>query len=140
VQVISQFLRDEQFPSARVLVKKFAISPQIIKEIVGRGLDMRTFTRSWISHELTPANKAKRVEDARTLLQALISVSEKDFADIMTGNESWFCYGYELPIIFGHRQNKVNPRVSQTIGSKTTMITIFFTGNRFLKLVHLLQG
>jgi hypothetical protein len=41
-----------------------------------------------VPHEFTPTNKTKKVEDARTLLQALRSESEKRFADIMTGDES----------------------------------------------------
>jgi hypothetical protein len=38
-------------------------------------------------HEITPANKAKRVENVRTLLQALKSHLEKQFTQNLTGDE-----------------------------------------------------
>jgi hypothetical protein len=109
---------DEPFLTARVLAKRLATSPHTIKEIVARDLGMRRLTRSWVPHELTLANKAKRVEDARMLLQVLRSGSEKHFACTMTGDESWFSYNYESPKMFGHGREQVIPRVSQTIGSK----------------------
>jgi hypothetical protein len=72
-----------------------------------------------------------------TLLQALRSDSEEHFARLMTGDESWFSYSYELLTMFGHRRDEVIPKVSQTIGSKKAMTTMFFAGVRLLKLVHL---
>jgi mevalonate pyrophosphate decarboxylase len=101
-QVISQFLRDEPFPSVCVLKKRLAPSSHTIKEIVARDLHMRQFQRRWALHKLTPASKAKRVEDARTLLQALRSDSEKHFAHIMTSNQNCFYSSHESPTIFGH--------------------------------------
>jgi hypothetical protein len=78
-----------------------------------------------VLHQLTPANKAKRVKDARTLLQALRSDPEKRFAHITTGGKSWFYDGYESPAMFGHRRDEVTPRVSQTTNSKKVMIAVF---------------
>jgi hypothetical protein len=103
-----------------------ATSPHIIKEIVARDRGMRRFTQKWVFHELTPANRVKQVEDARALLQALRSDLEKNFAYIMTGDESWFCYGYESPTMLGHGRNEVIPRTLQTIGLKRAMIMIFY--------------
>jgi hypothetical protein len=93
-----------------------------------------------VPHELTPANKAKRVQDARTLLQALRSDSEKHFAHIMTRAESWFCDSYELATMFGHGRTELNSRVSWTRSSKRAMIALLFTSTRLLKLIHLPQG
>jgi hypothetical protein len=55
-----------------------------------------------VHHELTLATKAKMVKDARTLLQALRSDSEKLFTYIMTGDESWLYDNDESPTMFGH--------------------------------------
>jgi hypothetical protein len=82
------------FP-ARVLAKKFAISPRTIKKILARDLGMRKFPRRWVHHELTPANEVRRV-DARTVLQALRSDSEKNFAYIMADNENWLYQSYQM--------------------------------------------
>jgi hypothetical protein len=78
-----------------------------------------------VLHQLTPANKAKRAKDARTLLQALRSDPEKRFAHITTAGKSWLYDSYESSTMFGHRRDKVTSRVSQTINSKKVMITVF---------------
>jgi hypothetical protein len=49
---------------------------------------MRNFARRWVPDELTPANKARWVEDARTLLQALRTDLEKPVAHGRTGENN----------------------------------------------------
>jgi hypothetical protein len=87
---ISQFLSKEPFLSAHILAKRFAVSPHTIKEILTRDLGMRKFTRRWVTHDLSAADEAKRVVDARTLLQALRNNQNQNFSHIMTGDEIWF--------------------------------------------------
>jgi hypothetical protein len=67
-RVIFRFLRDKPFLSACVLAKGLTTSPHTIKEIVVCHLGMKKITRIWVSHQPTPANKRKRVKDARMLL------------------------------------------------------------------------
>jgi hypothetical protein len=86
---------------------------------------MRKFPRRWGPPELIPSNKAKRVKNARTLLQALRSDSEKHFAHTITGDEIWFYYSYESPRVVGHGRDEAILRVSQTIGSKKRRSQIF---------------
>jgi hypothetical protein len=93
-----------------------------------------------VPHELSPANKAKRVDDAKLLLPEMQRDSARRFAYIMTGDERWFHYAYDSPAMFASERVEVVPRVSQTIASKKAMITIFFTGNRLARLVYLTQG
>jgi hypothetical protein len=69
--------------SACFLPKGLATRPHTIEEIIPRRLRMRKFTRRSTPHELTPTHKAKRVEEARKLLQAPRSDSEKDFVYII---------------------------------------------------------
>jgi hypothetical protein len=42
--------------------------------------------------------------------------------------------------MFARARDEVGPRVSPTIESKKVMVTIFFTGNRLVKLVYFRQG
>jgi hypothetical protein len=93
-----------------------------------------------VPHERSARGKAKRALDARMLLQALRNGQSQNVSHIMTGNESWFYYNYESPTMFASARDEVVPRVSPTIGSKTVMVTIFFTANRLVKLVDLPQG
>jgi hypothetical protein len=101
---------------------------------------MRKLTRRWVPHDFSATDKAKRVVDARTLLQALRNDQSHNFSHIMTGDESWFYYNDESPTMFARARDEVVPRVSPTIGSKKVMVTIFFTTNRFVKLVSSPQG
>jgi histone-lysine N-methyltransferase SETMAR len=137
---ISQLLKDEPFLSARVLAKRLGTNPHTIRDVLTRDLGLTRFTRRWVPHELSRANKARRVEDSRLLLEELRKDSRRDFDHIMTGDESWFYYSYDSSSMFARDRASVVPRVSKTIGSKKAMITIFFTGRRLLRLVYLPQG
>jgi hypothetical protein len=86
--VISQFLRDEPFFPPCIIGRKLSTSPHTIKDIAAGDLGIRKFTRRWVPHEGTPPNKTERVEDARTLLQAIGSDSEKHLVHLMTDDES----------------------------------------------------
>jgi hypothetical protein len=101
---------------------------------------MRTFTRSWVPDDLSATDKARRVVDAQTLLQALRNDQSQNFSHIMTGDESWFYYNYESPTMFARARDEVVPRVSPTIGSPNMMAIIFFTANGLVKLVSVPQG
>jgi hypothetical protein len=58
----------------------------------------------------------------------------------MTGDESWFFYGYESDAMFARDRADVVARVSQTMGSKNVTITIFLTGTRLMALEYLTRG
>jgi hypothetical protein len=55
--VISQFLSDEAYLSARLLAKRLASNVHTIKTILTRDLGMNKFTRRWVPYELNSANK-----------------------------------------------------------------------------------
>jgi hypothetical protein len=88
------------FLSARVLARMLATSRHAIKEILTRHLGMRKFTRAWVLHELSVANKGKRVADAGTLLQALENGQSQNLSHMMTGDESWFDCNYDSLTMF----------------------------------------
>jgi hypothetical protein len=87
-----------------------------------------------VPHDFTAADKAKRVIDARILLQALRNDQSQNFSHNMTGDESCFQYTYESPAIFARARDEVVPRVSPPIDSKKMTIAIFFTADRLLTL------
>jgi hypothetical protein len=60
----------------------------------------------------------------------------KNFRQIMTGNESWLDDNYESPAIFARRRTEVIRRVPYMIDSRKAMITIFFTGKRLLRFIQ----
>jgi hypothetical protein len=101
---------------------------------------MKKCTRSWVPHALNATDKAKRVVDARTQLQALRNDQSQNISNIMTGDERWFSSNYDSPIMFARPRDEVVPRVSPTIGPKKVIVTIFFTANRLVKRVYFPQG
>jgi hypothetical protein len=87
----------------------------------------KEFTRRSVPHELSFANRAKQVADARTLFPSPENGQSQNFSHIVTEEESWFNNNYGLPITFGRAPDQVVARVSPTIGSKKTGIRLFFT-------------
>jgi hypothetical protein len=138
--VISQFLSGEPYLCARLLAKRLALNMDTIKMILTRDLRMKKFTRSWVPYELNSANKGQRVTKSKILLTALLTDASENFAHIVTGDESWFSYNYQPSALFAHDRPEIVPRVSRTIASKKSMITIFFTGNRLIKLAYFPGG
>jgi hypothetical protein len=134
--VISQFLSHEPYLSARLLAKRLASNVHTIKTILTRDLGMKKVTWRWIPYELNSANKVQRVAKSKTLLTVLLTDASENCSHIITGDESWFYYCYQSSAMFAHDRSGIVPRVSRTIASKKSMITIFFTGNRLIKLVY----
>jgi hypothetical protein len=103
--------------------KIFAESLHIIKEIRMRDVGMRKFTRKWIPHDLSPANKVKRVADARALLQTARNDQSHNFSRIMTGDECSFYDNHESLTMFAPARDEVIPRVSAMMRLTKMMIT-----------------
>jgi hypothetical protein len=61
---------------------------------------MRKFARRWIPHDLREANRRERVLKANLLLGELRADKVNEFANTMTGDESWFCLSYESDSMF----------------------------------------
>jgi hypothetical protein len=61
---------------------------------------------------------------------------ENHFKGIITGDKSWFQYSHSYPAskMFVRLPTDVIPRARQAIGTKQTMVAIFFTGCKFILL------
>jgi hypothetical protein len=76
------------FSSARVIVQHFFTKVSTMKDIFQRGLGMRKFSRRWVPHFLSLAQKVARVEASKTILRVLQDAKSNDFERIATGDES----------------------------------------------------
>jgi hypothetical protein len=81
--------------------------------------------RRWIPHDLSEANRREQVLKADLLLGELRADEENEFANTMTGDESWFFLSYESDSMFAHTRDAVIPRTSQKIGSEKVIVTTF---------------
>jgi hypothetical protein len=78
------------FASARVIAQHFLATGPTIKDILQRELGMRKFSRRWVPHFLSPAQKVARVEALKTILRVLQDAESNDFEGIAIVDESWF--------------------------------------------------
>jgi hypothetical protein len=97
---IMNLLSDEPFLSARILAVRLSSTHQTIKRVLLSDLGIRKFVRRWISHDLSEANRRERVLKANLLLEELRADEGNEFANTMTGDESWFCLSYESDSMF----------------------------------------
>jgi hypothetical protein len=97
---IMSLLSNEPFLSARVLAVRLPSAHQTIKRVLLSDLGMRKFVRRWIPYDLNEANRRKRVLKANLLLEELRADEGNEFANTMTGDESWFCLSYESDSMF----------------------------------------
>jgi hypothetical protein len=90
----------EPFSSARVLAVRLSSTHQTINRVLVSDLGMRKLVRRWIQHDLSEANRRERVLKANLLLEELQTDEGNEFANTMTGNESWFFLSYESDSLF----------------------------------------
>jgi hypothetical protein len=97
---IMSLLSDEPFLSARVLAVRLSSTRQTIKRVLVSDLGRRNFVRRWIPHDLSEANRRERVLKVNLLLEELQADEGNEFANTMTGDESWFCLNNKCDSMF----------------------------------------
>jgi histone-lysine N-methyltransferase SETMAR len=137
---LQKFLDRYPFASAKVISRHFRLSPPTVKEILMRELGLRKFSRRWVPHLLSDAQKEARIVECGKLLSMLAMYAEHDFEGIATGDESWFQYTSYSGSMFADSRESVTPRIRHDISTPKTMITIFFTSRRLLVSEALPKG
>jgi hypothetical protein len=97
---IMSLLSDEPFLSSRVLAARLSSTHQTIKRVLVSDLRRRKLVRRWIPHDLSEANRRERVLKANLHLKELQADEWNEFANTMTGDESWFCLSDESDSMF----------------------------------------
>jgi hypothetical protein len=121
---IMNLVSDEPFLSARVLAVRLSSTHQTIKRVLMSDLGMRKFMRRWIPHDLSEVNRRERVLKANLFLEELRADEGNEFANTMTGDESWFFHSYESDSMFARTRDEVIPKILQKIGSEKVMVAI----------------
>jgi hypothetical protein len=97
---IMSLLSNKPFLSARVLAVRLSSTHQTIKRVLVSDRGMRQSVRRWIPHDLSEANRRERVLKANLFLEELRADEGNEFANTMTGDESWFYLSYESDSMF----------------------------------------
>jgi hypothetical protein len=86
------------------------------------------------------AQNVARTEASTAMLRILYESEENYFEGITLGDESWFQSSHLSSKMFARSRTDVIPRTQQAIGTKQTVITIFFTGRKLSVLGTLPKG
>jgi hypothetical protein len=86
------------------------------------------------------AQKVIRFEASTKILRIPHKSEENLFEGIVTGDESSFQWPYPSSEMFAWSPTDVIPRTRQAIGTRKSMITIFFTGRKLIVLNILPKG
>jgi hypothetical protein len=116
---VEAFLQKYPVLSARIIAKHFLTTASTVKEILQRKLGMRKFSRRWVHHSLSGAQKVARVEAAKEMFRILQESETNDFDSIATGDESWFQHTTASSKIFARSTADVIPRTRQAAGTTT---------------------
>jgi histone-lysine N-methyltransferase SETMAR len=120
---IADLLEEHPFESTRSLADALGFSRETIRLALHDELGLRRFVLRWVPHALNPAQKQQRVADARKLLEHL----ESPGGCVITEDESWVYHEYAHDSMWAVSAVDAGTRVAQTIASKKSMISVFWS-------------
>ena len=100
-------------------------------------LHFQYFKCKWVPHRLSDDQKFKRVERSKELLEKLGPMSDRQLANVITEDESWFFFSNGSDGQWRLCLEDVDQNVSHTIGSKKLLISVFW-GTRSFHLIEAL--
>jgi histone-lysine N-methyltransferase SETMAR len=120
------------------------LSLSTVHFILKKHLKVRQISARWMPHLLTDEQKRQRVKVAKKLLQMFPKYDKKQFANVVTGDETWFHY-FE-PVrkvsnkIWATQHNKRPIIAKQSLSAKKVLYAIFFSGEGVVIKVPVKNG
>lgn len=129
-------LQEQPFASARYIAHMLKINKSTVTYKLINQLHYQKLNCKWVPHELSPENKKKRVQMSQGILE-ILEKSPNNFINVLSGDEIWiFWENYNLSQWLP--QGSKRPIVpKQTINSKKTMFSIFFSLRGFIVVKNL---
>jgi hypothetical protein len=137
---IARLLNDEPFIPTCHLAPQLVVAKEAAKGNLQEVLGFHKFSLKWVPNVLSVEQKAARVQMSRELYHNLIFERQKNFAAIITGDESYYYWFYAESSMWAQSHNDVPTRPLQKINSKRSMFTIFFSGEKLVFLDSLPNG
>jgi hypothetical protein len=78
--------------TVRDIARKVGVSISSVHFILKKPLRVRNISARWVPHLLTNEQKRQRVKVATKLLQMFPKYDKKQFANVVTGDETWVHY------------------------------------------------
>ena len=129
IDAVQELVNDDPHINIDYIADVLDISHGSVYTILKEHLKMKKVSSRWVPHELTPAQRQRRVEICTELLEKFESGAWK-LGDIVTGDESWF-YHRKVPSKQASKAwvAKGEPRptvVKRKPFEEKTMFVIFF--------------
>ena len=130
VSKIKEIIEDARF-TVRDIARKGGISLSTVHLSLKEHLKVRKISTRWVPHLLTDEQKRQRVKVAKKLLQVYPKYDKKQFANVVTGDETWVYY-FE-PVrkvsnkIWATKHSK-RPIIAKRSLSTKVLYAIFFSG------------
>ena len=118
--------------TVRDIARKVGISLSTVHLILKKHLKIRKISARWVPHLLTDEQKRHRVKVAEKLLQMFPQYDKKQFANVVTGDETWVHY-FE-PVrkvsnkIWATKHSKRPIIAKRSLSAKKVLYAIFFSG------------
>jgi hypothetical protein len=91
---VQKEIEKDPHASARQIAAVLGVSPDTVRSRLINDLEMRCCHLRWVRHTLREEQKAKRVQMATSMLEALQMHEWTHFSDIYTVDESWMLNTY----------------------------------------------
>ena len=89
VSKIKEIIEGDARFTVRDIARKVGISLSTVHLILKKHLKVRKISARWVPHLLTDEQKRQRVKVAKKLLQMFPKYDKKQFANVVTGDETW---------------------------------------------------
>ena len=92
VSKIKEIIEGDARFTVRDIARKVGISLSTVHLILKKHLKYRKISARWVLHLLTDEQKRQRVKVAKKLFQMFPKYDKKQFANVVTGDETWVHY------------------------------------------------
>ena len=132
VSKIKEIIEGDARFTVRDIARKVGISLSTVHLILKKHLKVRKISARWMPHLLTDEQKRQRVKVAKKLLQMFPKYDKKQFANVVTGDETRVHY-FE-PVrkvsnkIWATKHSKHPIIAKRSLSTKKVLYAIFFSG------------
>ena len=132
ISKIKEIIEGDARITVRNIARKVGISLSTVHLILKKHLKVRKISARWVPHLLTDEQKRQRVKVAKKLLQMFPKYDKKQFANVVTGDETWVHY-FE-PVrkvsnkIWATKHSKRPIIAKRSLSTKKVLYAIFFSG------------
>ena len=132
ISKIKEIIEGDARFTVRDIARKVGISLSMVHLILKKHLKVRRISARWVPHLLTDEQKRQWVKVAKKLLQMFPKYDKKQFANVVTGDETWVHY-FE-PVrkvsnkIWATKHSKRPIIAKRSLSTKKVLYAIFFSG------------